>query len=282
VKRLALAAFVGLVAAAASVTAYQWASSGSPHDGATVPVRSKAVRIDVSKSAAPTLGIVWAPSQRGWGQVKPKTIDNGGDPNGLVENIRWQGWGKPRAIGIGLGWRPPDSGFTYQSRRATAKVVAWNLGMCRGRLAYRAVDWYFPSYGERFRPRANSNMCTGEYVRSGSRTEVLNSGSSNRTSKYFYTGWVTAGAGRNYAGHYFTEGDAIFLSFSYIPGVIRYRTCWLPKAQPAQKRCAVRTTNSAGFSAVGIGPRPFGVYDVTWYVHARPVAKWSFFFGPEH
>ncbi len=113
---------------------------------------------------SPTLGVVWAPSQKGWGQVAPTTIFNGGDPLGLLEHIRWRGWGSARAIGIGMGWRPPDNGDVSESEHLRAKVVAWNLGMCRGRLAYRAVTWFFPSYGEKFDGRPHDNMCTGEYV----------------------------------------------------------------------------------------------------------------------
>lgn len=164
-KRLALAAFVAVAAAIASLTAYYWAWSGSAPDDATVPVNSKTVHFEVSRSTAPTLGIVWAPSQKGYGEVKPTTIFNGGDPTGLVEHVRWQGWGKSRAIGIGTGWRPPENGGVSESRRTAARVVAWNLGMCRGRLAYRAVAWYFPTRGERFHPDAFINMCTGDYVR---------------------------------------------------------------------------------------------------------------------
>jgi hypothetical protein len=172
VKRLALTAFVAL-AAAAAVAAYHWASSGDTR-GATAPGNSKAVRIDVSRSAAPTLGIVWSPDQKGYGQVKPTTIYNGGDPTGLVEHVRWQRWGEPRAIGTGIGWRPPDNGGVSESEHLRAKVVAWNLGMCRGRLAYRAINWYYPTRGDRFNPGLYTNICDGRYlnflIRAGKQT----------------------------------------------------------------------------------------------------------------
>jgi hypothetical protein len=29
---------------------------------------------------------------------------------------------------------------------------------------YRAVEWFFPSHGQRFNPRRYENICTGTYV----------------------------------------------------------------------------------------------------------------------
>jgi hypothetical protein len=44
-------------------------------------------------------------------------------------------------------------------------VVAFDLGLCEGRLVYRAIQWYFPTYGEAFDPNFFINICTGDYVR---------------------------------------------------------------------------------------------------------------------
>src|SRR5690242_5464978 len=50
------------------------------------------------KPAAPTLGTTWAPSQQGYGEVRPRVIFNGGDPTGLVQNISWTSWGGEQAL----------------------------------------------------------------------------------------------------------------------------------------------------------------------------------------
>jgi hypothetical protein len=57
------------------------------------------------RAKAPTLGVVWSPGgQKGYGRVEPKTVFNGGEPTGMVDHVRWRGWGTYRAVGIGRGW----------------------------------------------------------------------------------------------------------------------------------------------------------------------------------
>jgi hypothetical protein len=99
---------------------------------------------------------------RGFGQVRPTLIDNGGDPTGRVTGIRWQTWGGPRAIGTGTGWVPGQSVAQGSAHKAT--VVAFNLGRCAGKLRYEAVTWYFPDQGESFDPKMYEDICTGQYV----------------------------------------------------------------------------------------------------------------------
>ena len=87
-------------------------------------------------AAVPTLGRQWAPNQKGYGKVEPRTIFNGGDPTGLVQHVRWTRWGRPRALGSGFGyWVWPGLGVADGSTRSRAVVVAYDLGRCRGRLA---------------------------------------------------------------------------------------------------------------------------------------------------
>ena len=118
--------------------------------------------------AVPTLGRQWAPNQKGYGKVKPRTIDNGGDPTGLVDHVRWRRWGERRAIGSGFGyWVWPGQGVAGGSIRTRAVVVAYDLGRCRGRRAYRKIHWFFPKYGESFDPQWwYINICTGGEPRS--------------------------------------------------------------------------------------------------------------------
>ncbi len=118
-----------------------------------------------SEAAAPVLGRPWGPGQVGYGQVRPARIFNGGDPTGEVEHIRWTGWGAGRAIGVGdaeyvwPGTAVADNGFT-----SGARVVAFHLGRCRGHLSYNAIEWFFPKYGQSFRPHTYIDSCSGRYA----------------------------------------------------------------------------------------------------------------------
>jgi S1-C subfamily serine protease len=49
----------------------------------------------------------------------------------------------------------------------TAQVVAFDLGLCGTTLAYRAIEWFFPQYGQTFDRRNYVNICTGQYVIKG-------------------------------------------------------------------------------------------------------------------
>jgi hypothetical protein len=113
----------------------------------------------------PVLGHPWGPYQEGYGEPHPTRIFNGGDPTGLVRDIRWQGWGNSTAIGYGIStyvW--PGTGVAANGPVPGARVVAFHLGSCRGRPSYNAVEWYFPRYGESFDPYRYINTCTGAYV----------------------------------------------------------------------------------------------------------------------
>jgi hypothetical protein len=124
--------------------------------GTPAPVRSHAVAINVSTS--PTLGVVWSPTQRGYGRVAPSTVDNGGEPTGIVDYVRWQGWGTPRAVGTGKGWLPTDNPRSL-FRRASVKLVASNLGTCHRKPAYRTIEWFF-QISRRYRRGARFAICT--------------------------------------------------------------------------------------------------------------------------
>lgn len=64
---------------------------------------------------APVLGDVAFsdPRGQGFGTVRPRIIDNGGVPSGLVEEINWQGWGDTVAYGTGLGYQYRPGGGYY-------------------------------------------------------------------------------------------------------------------------------------------------------------------------
>lgn len=115
-----------------------------------------------SADPQPTLGRVWGSHQVGYGTVRPATVDNGGaSATGVVSNISWSSWGGPQATGTGTAiWVPPGRP-NAEGVKKPATIVAFNLGDCNGRPAYRAVKWYFPGQGESFNPGTGLNICTG-------------------------------------------------------------------------------------------------------------------------
>ncbi|MCX5287094.1 MULTISPECIES: hypothetical protein [unclassified Streptomyces] len=120
-------------------------------------------RIDlISPQAVPVLGVVWGPYQQGYGQPHPAAIFNGGDPTGRVTQVVWHSWGKPTAEGDGISLYAP--GIVANGTEESTHVVAFDLGMCRGTLAYRAVEWYFPQHGQRFNPHVYIDICKGTFV----------------------------------------------------------------------------------------------------------------------
>jgi hypothetical protein len=78
--------------------------------------------------------------------VRPKRIFLGGDISGLVSHVHWRRWGRARAVGRGRGWYIPPGSFTADGHYARARLVAWDLGSCGSRRAYRRFEWYFPEY----------------------------------------------------------------------------------------------------------------------------------------
>jgi len=91
-------------------------------------------------------------------------ISNGGDPTGVVTGIVWQSWGGTQAVGHGVSDYVSGSQSVAAGTQASATVVAFNLGMCGGRLEYQGIEWYFPEYGATFNPNVYINICTGDYV----------------------------------------------------------------------------------------------------------------------
>ena len=45
---------------------------------------------------------------QGFGQARPATVYNGGDPTGRVTAVTWNSWGGPTAVGTGMSdWVGP-------------------------------------------------------------------------------------------------------------------------------------------------------------------------------
>lgn len=154
-----LAGIVAVVAAGALVTGgVALAQHRSTAPKATTPTTSPGAAADnATKGPEPTLeaGILYHPPGNlaggfGDGKVRPTSISTSGvgAPNG-VEHITWHSWGGPTARGTGTGCIT-TTGTQSQCTVTTATVVAYDLGTCGGKPAYRAITWYFPSLGQSF------------------------------------------------------------------------------------------------------------------------------------
>ncbi len=122
---------------------------------------------EARSSSRPELvaGKVWASNQLGYGQARPSTIYNGGDPTGRVEHIRWVDWGKAKAVGQGTAmYLGPNTTSVVDARNEPVTVVVWDICTCNGRRAYRNIEWFFPQHGQSFDATTYINMCTGDYA----------------------------------------------------------------------------------------------------------------------
>jgi hypothetical protein len=81
----------------------------------------------------------------GWGEVRPHTIYNGGDPSGLIMKVRWLSWGSETAIGWGRNpiFKPRGG---YYRRPVAIKLKASRIGRCEGRRAYTRLSFREPSH----------------------------------------------------------------------------------------------------------------------------------------
>ena len=145
-------------------------STPSPTTTTTEPVQAvdsttspKPTTTAPKPAPVPTLGTAWAFPGKGYGTVRPSEIYNGGDPTGLVTNVHWQSWGGPTAIATGMS-SDPGNGIVADAVERQATVEAFDLGDCNGKLMYRAIEWYFPSDGQKFDPHQYIDICTGKYV----------------------------------------------------------------------------------------------------------------------
>jgi hypothetical protein len=72
------------------------------------------------------------PASRGYGSEQPTVISMGSCAN-AISKIVWQDWGTPEAHGSGLGCAQVEQPPPYP-------LVASNIGMCHGLLAYRTLQ----------------------------------------------------------------------------------------------------------------------------------------------
>ena len=114
----------------------------------------------------PLLGLpwgMWSKTQKGYGTVRPTTVFNGGDPTGLIEEIKWRYWGHAIAIGSGYGYFPTKAQGVASARRQRATIVAFGLGSCNGVYVYNKVSVVVGT-SRNFNRNFYINICTGSYV----------------------------------------------------------------------------------------------------------------------
>ncbi len=115
-----------------------------------------------SGSAVPVLGAKFGTGQKGFGQVHPRSLYAGGDPTSIVNHIHWKSWGKTLAIGTAQAFYVPPRGPVAAGYMQPARIVASRLGTCRGRYAYRRVQWYFPTHGQHYKKLGNYGFNAAE------------------------------------------------------------------------------------------------------------------------
>jgi hypothetical protein len=101
-----------------------------------------------------------APHGKGFGTVKPQRVYLGGDPTGEVTQLQWSGWGHRTAIGSGIGFFAPPGKSVAQGVSVPAQLHLSSLGKCKGRIAYRRMNFSF-TYKGRTHPGAKLGICGG-------------------------------------------------------------------------------------------------------------------------
>jgi hypothetical protein len=84
----------------------------------------------------------------GYGHAHPVALSSGGNAvTTTVHGLHWKHWGAGQAVGMGTGyWLPPGKPMSA-AQPATAEVVAFDLGTCKGKRAYLKMKWFLPGHG---------------------------------------------------------------------------------------------------------------------------------------
>ena len=82
----------------------------------------------------------------GWGDAHPVQLDVGGDPALVIHKIRWRGWGRPHARGVGRASAFNGHGGSSYQRQVRVELRASELGRCAaaGPRAYRNLRLRMP------------------------------------------------------------------------------------------------------------------------------------------
>lgn len=141
------------------------ASSTTPSTASVAPAAGAASATNSPPAvAAPTLGESHSFFNGGGpGQVARPAFSNGGDPTGAVGSITWRNGGSSEAIATGVAEYVGPNQVVASGIQESVRVVAFDLGFCRGRYMYAAVEWYFPQHGQSFDTNGFEDVCIGAY-----------------------------------------------------------------------------------------------------------------------
>jgi hypothetical protein len=127
------------------------AGCGGGHPG---PAGTAAPKASVTASPAaspPARGVAlgeygFLDGRVGWGEAHPDRIDVGGDPALIITRIRWRGWGRPHAHGVGRGPAFNYLGGSAYRQPVRVELRADELGRCAasGPRAYRNLRLRMP------------------------------------------------------------------------------------------------------------------------------------------
>ncbi len=151
-----------------AIALMSWSTAGAS-------MSSRAVTHRAAPASVPTLGLAGVVQNgMGFGQIRPQTVNNGGDPTSYVSHVKWTSWGGARALGHGRAdWVWPGWCVACGSVGLSATVVAFDRTTCQGQTAYAYVEWYFPSRGMTFDPHlAGENLCGARPMPSRPEKEV--------------------------------------------------------------------------------------------------------------
>ena len=111
-------------AAATTNTSASPATATSPTTRPTTGPTAPPTSPSTTPAALPTLGRPAGVFSRGkgFGQVKPSEIFNGGDPTGLVTHVTWSGWGGPQAKATGVSDYVGPNQSVASGKQETAKI----------------------------------------------------------------------------------------------------------------------------------------------------------------
>jgi hypothetical protein len=165
VRSSSIAVSVALCALVAGCSGGANPSAAGPASPST-GVPASATASPAATQQVPVLGQSRTDTQ-GYGSARPTTLDNGGDPTGVVTNVSWQSWGGAQATGTGLAYYDPPNVPVAQATQEQATVVAFDLGTCQGQYMYQAVEWYFPESGGSFDATNYLDVCSWTYQTTG-------------------------------------------------------------------------------------------------------------------
>jgi hypothetical protein len=129
-----------------------------PESPSTLPLTTTTEPVAPTTPApVPTLGVDLSRAV-GFGSARPAEFTIGA--TGYVTDIHWTSWGGGQADATAVAeYVAPNQSMAKGTSEETT-VVAFDLGICRGHLAYERVEWYFSKYGEHFNSSTAANVCT--------------------------------------------------------------------------------------------------------------------------